>query len=195
MGFSERLKAERVKKGLTQRGLAEKIKATNTSLCNWENKVSEPSASVISLLSKALEISPFDLLGDFTLRDIQMLDRMEPSKRTFEQNMALTFSADILKEANVDLTDVASGLQDLSRNIKDLANSIESAVWQMLLSDGGEKLLIAYDCLNTQGKGLLLDYITCLLRVPVYLEEPEIGVDEIQIAELKDVKDKLNITD
>ena len=75
MPFNELLKAQRLKKGLKQRELADKIKATNTSVSNWENGVSQPSASVIELLAQALEVTPFDLLGEFSLRDIQELDK------------------------------------------------------------------------------------------------------------------------
>ena len=186
MPFNELLKTQRLKKGLIQRELAEKIKATNTSVSNWENGVSQPSASVIELLAQALEVTPFDLLGEFSLQDIQELDNKKPSERSFEEEMALTFSYGILKEANIDINEIADSLQETSRSIKELAASIQGVAWQLLLGDGGKEILLAYDCLNADGKALVIEYVKGILKVPSFLGEPDIGADEEIISGLDD---------
>ena len=192
MGFSEHLKAERLRKGLKQRELANMVKTTNTSISNWEKGISRPSASVISLLAQALEVSPFDLLGNYSLRDIRELDSKDPSERTFEDSMALTFSVDLLKTAGIEFSNLISDtIDNWNRDIKELGSAIQTVCWERLLNDGGEQLLFAYDSLNSSGKVFLLEYLTGLLRVPTYLEEPVFGVDEEQITELMEIKGNL----
>lgn len=192
MGFSERLKAERLKKGLKQRELASLVKTTNTSISNWEKGLSRPSASVVSLLARALEVSPFDLLGDYSLNDIKQLNSKDTTELSYEDSMALTFSVDVLKETGIALNGIlAEAAVDLNRNIKDLGSAMKKACWDMLLADGGEQLLLAYNSLNRKGKALLVEYLSGILKVPTYLEESEFGVDEEQISELYEVKHNL----
>ena len=71
MGFKERLKAERQAQHMTQQKLAARIKATNTSISNWEKGVSSPSASIVKMLADALGVNPYVLIGDYTLNDLQ----------------------------------------------------------------------------------------------------------------------------
>ena len=108
--------------------------------------------------------------------------------------MALTFSADLLKTAGIELAGVISDtVENWNRDIKELGSAIQTVCRDRLLDDGGEQLLFAYDALNCSGKVLLLEYLTGLLRVPTYLEEPEFGVDEEQITELNEIKDNLKL--
>jgi len=51
--------------------------------------------------------------------------------------------------------------------------------------------MLDYDTLNNNGKVLLLEYLTGLLRVPTYLQESEYGVDEELITDLNAEKDNL----
>jgi transcriptional regulator with XRE-family HTH domain len=196
VGFSERLKAERLKKGLKQRELAGLVKTTNTSVSNWEKGLSRPSAAVISLLAQALEISPFDLLGDYTLKDIKELDSRNPAELGFEDSMALVFSVDAIKDLGNEINTTLSGVDEqLNRNMREIGTAVQNACRDILLADGGEKLLLAYASLNSKAKILLLEYLSGLLKVPAYLAEPEFGVDEAQISVLSEVQRMLENPD
>jgi transcriptional regulator with XRE-family HTH domain len=193
VGFSERLKAERLKKGLKQRELAGLVKTTNTSISNWERGLSHPSAAVISQLAQALEISPFDLLGNYSLKDIKDLDSKNSSELSFEDSMALAFSADVIKDVGDELGNALSNSgKELNQNMREFDAAAQKAVFNVLLADGGEQLLIAYAALSNKGKAILLEYIAGLLKVPTYLKEPEFGIDEEQISELNEARKKLD---
>ena len=177
MAFGELLKLQRQRKGLKQRELAEKIRTTNTSISNWENSTSVPTATVVELLARELEISPFDLLGDFSVWDIQDLDNKDDDERTPEERLALSFALPILFQFDIRFCD---GLSDelAATNIKTLERELQGFCWERLLKNGGKELLIAYDYLNADGKALVNDHIKGLLRIPSLLEIPEDGVDD-----------------
>jgi len=177
MGFSERLKEVRRAKGLKQRELAEKIKATNTSVSNWENGVSQPSASVVELISQALGVSPFDLLGDYTVEKLQELERTDAAERVPEDELALVFAGPLLFQADIRTGDELPP-DVVAMNIKDIERAVQGISWELLLGDGGRETLLAYDCLNAQGKTLLIDFLNGLLKVPSFIEEPDIGIDD-----------------
>lgn len=193
MGFSELLKAERLKKGLKQRELAGLVKTTNTSISNWEKGLSRPSAAVISLLAQVLELSPFDLLGKYTLKDIKDLNSRNPTELSFEDSMALAFSVDAIKGFGKELSNTIAAMgEELNRNMREFGSEIQKAYRDALFADGGEKLLFAYASLNSKAKALLLDYISGLLQVPAYLAEPEYGMDEGLISELGEAQKMLD---
>ena len=177
MAFGELLKLQRQRKGLKQRELAEKIRTTNTSVSNWEHGVSVPTASVVELLARELEISPFDLLGDFSLWDIQELDSKDDEQRTPEEKLVLSFALPILFQFDIRFCD---GLSDelATTDIKTLEREIQGFCLEHLLEGGGKELLIAYDHLNADGKALVNDHIKNLLRIPSLLEVPGDGVDD-----------------
>ena len=56
--FGDKIRSARKAAGLTQRQLADKIDATNTSVSNWEKNLSQPSADVIQKLCAALQVEP-----------------------------------------------------------------------------------------------------------------------------------------
>lgn len=57
----------RKKKGLSQEQLGEKVNVTRQTISNWELNETTPNPEQLKLLSKALEISIDELLGnDFT---------------------------------------------------------------------------------------------------------------------------------
>ena len=59
------IKAERIKKGMTQEDLAEKVGVKKSAVAKWENgRVSEIKRSNLKMLSEALGIDPNQLLGD-----------------------------------------------------------------------------------------------------------------------------------
>jgi transcriptional regulator with XRE-family HTH domain len=73
MSLGERLRSLRIKNKLTQSELAENIMATNTSISNWEKGLSRPNRNMIALISKVFNVSPFELIGDYNLNDIEEL--------------------------------------------------------------------------------------------------------------------------
>lgn len=57
----------RKKKGLSQEQLGEKVNVTRQTISNWELNETTPNPEQLKLLSKALEVSIDELLGnDFT---------------------------------------------------------------------------------------------------------------------------------
>ena len=154
MAFGELLKLQRQRKGWKQRELAEKIRAMNTSVSNWENGVSVPTATVVELLARELEISPFDLLGDFSLSDIQELDNKDDDELTPEEKLVLSFALPILFQFDIRFCD---GLSDelAATSIKTLESEIQGFCIERLLENGGKELLIAYDYLNADGVCLI----------------------------------------
>lgn len=62
--FSERLKELRVERSLTQRQLAQAVGLSQTAITQWENKLREPSASVIITLSRFFNVTTDYLLGE-----------------------------------------------------------------------------------------------------------------------------------
>ena len=73
MSLGERLRSLRIKNKLTQSELAENIMATNTSISNWEKGLSRHNRNMIALISKVFNVSPFELIGDYNLNDIEEL--------------------------------------------------------------------------------------------------------------------------
>lgn len=61
--FGGRLRELRVKAGLTQRKLAEKIGAKHNSISDWENDKNKPDADTIELLLWALGTDANTLMG------------------------------------------------------------------------------------------------------------------------------------
>ena len=190
MDFKERLKAARKERGLTQRELADKIKSNNNTVSNWEKGVSRPTTPVVETLANALGISPFDLLGDFTLGDIQALANKGVGERTPEEDMALSFARPLLLQIDIQLKDELSPEQ-AAMNIKDIESELQGFSWENMLEGGGREMLTAYDNLNNTGKALLVEFMTGLLRVPSYLYEGEDGLDEKRITELDNIKNTL----
>jgi transcriptional regulator with XRE-family HTH domain len=188
MEFRDRLKELRKRAGLTQRELADMIKSNNNTVSNWEKGVSRPTTPVVEALARALGVSPFLLLGEFTLADIQRLTH-KVGKGTPEEEMALTFAIPLLMSANVDIDDLPEEYMQL--DIRQLEAANQRMAWDFLLGDGGKELLLAFDHLSDKAKRLLLDYALGLLRVPSYLLLPDDGVDEEIINDLEKVKSEL----
>ena|GEM_PF-1128813 len=207
MKFNEQLKAIRKQKGLTQRELADVIKARNSSISNWEHGVSQPSSSIVELLAQALGVSPFDLLGEFTLGDIQTLNSKPSSELPFEESTALTFANYIIAQgAALQLDEgvfvYASEYPDelLGIDIRQIERVVKSQEFnpaanhqllEYLAQDGGFEFLLAYDYLNSDGKAVLLDYLTALLKTPLYLVEGEKGIDKEMIAKVQHLRFKV----
>ncbi|QNU66759.1 helix-turn-helix transcriptional regulator [Ruminiclostridium herbifermentans] len=61
--LGDRIREQRIKKGFTQKQLAELIGAKHNSISDWENNKSKPDSNTIRLLMKALEVDANSLLG------------------------------------------------------------------------------------------------------------------------------------
>ena len=198
MDFGQQLKTIRQQKKLSQKDLAAKIKATNTSVSNWENGISRPSSSVVLLIAKALNINPFELIGDYNLNDVEELQKKEKSELSYEENLALEFAKDATKEFSKSMEDVSERFKIMNQNLKELfsdvgqritesmkgftvsipdfseiSRNITQSMYQWQLSNGGETFVMSYHCLNKKGKALLCDYICGLLKVSEFINHKD----------------------
>lgn len=62
--FGDKIREARKAAGLTQRQLAEKIKVSNGSICNWEKNLSRPDPDTIQNLCWALGVQPNFFFGE-----------------------------------------------------------------------------------------------------------------------------------
>ncbi len=61
--LGDRIREQRIKKGFTQKQLAELIGAKHNSVSDWENNKNKPDSNTIKLLMKALDVDANSLLG------------------------------------------------------------------------------------------------------------------------------------
>jgi transcriptional regulator with XRE-family HTH domain len=71
--FGEAMKRWRLKRGLTQEGLAHEAGITTSYASQVENGKKVPSLTVILKLCRALNLAPGELLSDFTSASINRL--------------------------------------------------------------------------------------------------------------------------
>jgi transcriptional regulator with XRE-family HTH domain len=63
--LGDRIREQRIKKGFTQKQLAELIGAKHNSISDWENNKSKPDSNTIKLLMKALDVDANSLFGSY----------------------------------------------------------------------------------------------------------------------------------
>lgn len=63
MIFSQRLKELRIQSNLTQKQLAEKLKYSQSIVCDWEKGIKEPSASAVVTIAELFSVTVDYLLG------------------------------------------------------------------------------------------------------------------------------------
>ncbi|MGYP004542002959 len=61
--FAERLREERVQRGITQITLSKELQTTNSAVCDWECERCEPSLEMLVAIAKFFEVSVDYLLG------------------------------------------------------------------------------------------------------------------------------------
>lgn len=61
--LGDRIREQRIKKGFTQKQLAELIDAKHNSVSDWENNKNKPDSNTIRLLMKALDVDANSLLS------------------------------------------------------------------------------------------------------------------------------------
>ena len=194
MGFKERVKAQRLRLHWTQQELADKIKVTNTSISNWEKGVSAPPASTVQLLADMMGVSPFELLGDYTLNDLEELQEKDAATLTYEEGTALEFAKELFQGVGQAMGDsfrqMDEVMQALAKDFKDsIVPAMQTAVKERFTADGGEDVLWSYQFLNHEGKALLIDYLCGLLRVPSFVDRNEAcGSEAKQVKILQSIK-------
>lgn len=71
--FGQAMKRWRLKRGLTQEGLAHEAGITTSYASQVENGKKVPSLTVVLKLSIALDLTPAELLSDFTASSMKKL--------------------------------------------------------------------------------------------------------------------------
>ena len=101
MCMPERIKEQRIAKGLTQEELGEKLGLKKSAIAKYENgRVENIKRSVIKKMAKALECSPTYLLGydaEYTIDDFVELKQLPEEER--ELLKAYRAASDDRKEA------------------------------------------------------------------------------------------------
>lgn len=64
MTTGERIRAARLRSGMTQRELAERLKISSAGIGQWENNVRNPKLSTLQKMAEVLNVNYQDLLGD-----------------------------------------------------------------------------------------------------------------------------------
>jgi len=70
MQFNEKLKELRLKKGISQAALAEKIFVSRSAVAKWENGLGLPSEQSLNMLADFFEVGPSELLSDPTIETV-----------------------------------------------------------------------------------------------------------------------------
>lgn len=85
--LGEKIKEIRIKKGMTQKELAEKLFMTAQAVSRWENNEVEPSVSTLAKMAKIFEISVDEILEIENTREeivsepqVQIVEREVPAK-------------------------------------------------------------------------------------------------------------------
>ena len=79
MTIGNNIKKLRIKKGLTQKDLADKIHVTFQAVSRWENNLVEPSIDILNELTKILDCSLDELFGNDTKENLE-ITKNEPKE-------------------------------------------------------------------------------------------------------------------
>lgn len=188
MSFGEKLRSLRIKNKLTQKELAEKLMTTNTSISNWEKGLSKPGKNIVALISEVLNVPPFELIGDYDLNDIEKLKEKNKKDLSYEDVLALEFSKNKIKNFTIiksnELEVKSTNLNEIFLNIFEQLNAISRSarnfnlnispiMFKNILSNDEKNFINRYQCLNTKGKKVLVEYMDALLRLPDYTNKKD----------------------
>lgn len=105
MEFHEELKAARIKTGLTQQQIADKLGITKSTYCGYETAKRSPDPQRIKQLAKVLHVSADALLDISTEKETSPAPaKAETKEVSADQIRALFVAAGIMPDG-VDLTD------------------------------------------------------------------------------------------
>lgn len=175
--FNEKLRDARTAKDLKQSDVAEKLDCAPTSLTNWEKGKVQPSLDVLSHLCKIYGISPLSLLArEYSYSDIVAISEKPVPKRTYEEQIALNFSYDILakllivdaqKKETARIEATAAFLKDtamLSRFGSLNKKEIEVIKTEYDKNNGGDAdILFAFHALTADNKKAFLSMLSGLI--------------------------------
>lgn len=175
--FNEKLRDARTAKDLKQSDVAEKLDCAPTSLTNWEKGKVQPSLDVLSHLCKIYGISPLSLLArEYSYSDIVAISEKPVPKRTYEEQIALNFSYDILakllivdaqKKETARIEATAAFLKDtamLSRFGSLNKKEIELIKAEYDKNNGGDAdILFAFHALTADNKKAFLSMLSGLI--------------------------------
>ncbi|WEA13300.1 helix-turn-helix domain-containing protein [Lactococcus garvieae] len=86
-----RLKLARLKKGLTQKQVAEKLEISQAMYQKWEQGLRNPKQDTIKRLAIALEVSPEYLSGELYIINLEEYDPSEEDIKKINQLVANYF--------------------------------------------------------------------------------------------------------
>lgn len=96
MSLHENLKSARVSKGLKQSDVAKELACAATSFTNWESGKVNPPLEQLEKACAIYGISPLDLLDHHpTMNDLYHIVQKPISDRSYEEQVALAFSAEV----------------------------------------------------------------------------------------------------
>ena len=175
--FGEKLKEARTIKNMKQADVAKELDCAPTSLTNWENGKINPSLDVLSRLCRIYEISPLTLLDrEYSYSDIADITKKSVSERSYEEQVALNFSYDILaklllvdaqKEETARIEATASFLHDTG--IMDKFGMLNKAEVDRIKAEydknkGAESdILFAYHILTRENKKAFISMLSGLI--------------------------------
>ena len=124
MEFHEELKAARIKTGLTQQQIADKLGITKSTYCGYETAKRSPDPQRIKQLAKVLHVSADALLDISIEKETSPAPaKAETKEVSADQIRALFVAAGIMPDG-VDLTD-----EDL-RFLRSVANAVSAWIEQ-----------------------------------------------------------------
>lgn len=99
MNTGERIKLARIKVGLTQKELAEKLECTQAMISAYEKGLRNPKVETLEKIAKALNTTGYDLL-DYTFKEYQLYKAHEDCEPD-EANNALVINGILISEKNL----------------------------------------------------------------------------------------------
>lgn len=170
MTTGERIKAARLRAGLTQQELADKIGISYQGIGQWERDARNPKIETLSKIAAALNVPVRYLMGYDELRDVAT---HKISTRDMLQ--------DLLTERNIDaLAQLMGTTPELVQGFFDIDDAFDAHIMRALLyqisstlsgdeADSKEAyLLTMFRKLNYEGKEKAVERVEELTEVPKY---------------------------
>ena len=129
----EKLKAARVNNSLKQSDVASQLGCASTSFTNWENGKVNPPLEQLEKMCAIYNISPLDLLSHRpTMNDLYHIVQKPISDRTYEEQVALAFSAEVEGFIDEESSSTSYEEEELIRIYRGLEQSERTTVLKMM---------------------------------------------------------------